>query len=327
MIGAVDEARPALPVARSCAALRVPRATYYRHHRPTEPRRHRRQQRALSAGERQIVLGLLNEPRFADLAPAQVHAVLLDEGCYHCSERTMYRILAANHAVRERRNQLRHPAYAKPHLVAKAPNQLWSWDITKLLGPRKWSYFYLYVVIDVYSRYVVGWMVAHRELASLAQRLLADCIRKQGVQRDQLTIHADRGTSMMSKPVALLLADLGVTKSHSRPKTSNDNPYSEAQFKTMKYRPNFPDRFGAIEHARAHCADFFAWYHHDHHHAGLGLLTPHDVHHGLGAARLAQRAATLAEAFNRNPERFPRGMPHPQPLPTEVWINKPGFLQ
>jgi putative transposase len=327
MIGAVEASRSTLPVLASCAALRVPRATYYRRQRPARVHCRRAQHRALSAVERQEVLDLLHEPRFVDLAPAQVHAVLLDEDRYLCSERTMYRVLAANTEVRERRNQLRHPLYAKPHLVANGPNQLWSWDITKLLGPCKWSYFYLYVVIDVYSRYVVGWMVAHRELASLAQRLLADCVRSQAVQRDKLTIHADRGSSMMSKPVALLLADLGVTKSHSRPKTSNDNPFSEAQFKTLKYRPNFPDRFGAIQHARAHCADFFAWYHHDHHHAGLGLLTPHDVHHGLGAARLAQRAATLAEAFNRNPERFPRGMPHPQPLPTEVWINKPGFLQ
>ena len=189
------------------------------------------------------------------------------------------------------------------------------------------AYFYLYVVINVFSRYVVGWMVAHRELASLAQRLLGDCYRKQGVKPDELTIHADRGTSMMSKPVALLLADLGVTKTHSRPKTSNDNPFSEAHFKTLKYRPNFPDRFGAIEHARAHCADFFAWYHLEHHHAGLGLLTPHDVHHGLASSRIKLRTSTLAKAFSEHPERFPNGQPIPQPLPTEVWINKPGFLQ
>jgi putative transposase len=327
MIGAVEASRSTLPVLASCAALRVPRATYYRRQRPARVHCRRAQHRALSAVERQEVLDLLHEPRFVDLAPAQVHAVLLDEDRYLCSERTMYRVLAANTEVRERRNQLRHPLYAKPHLVANGPNQLWSWDITKLLGPCKWSYFYLYVVIDVYSRYVVGWMVAHRELASLAQRLLADCVRSQAVQRDKLTIHADRGSSMMSKPVALLLADLGVTKSHSRPKTSNDNPFSEAQFKTLKYRPNFPDRFGAIQHARAHCADFFAWYHHDHHHAALGLLTPHDVHHGLGPARLERRAATLVNAYAQHPERFPRGQPAPQPLPTEVWINKPGFLQ
>lgn len=265
----------------------------------------------------------MNEPRFADLAPAQVYAMLLDEGRYVCSERSMYRLLAANKQVRERRNQLRHPHYPKPELVATRPNQLWSWDITKLLGPQKWSYFYLYVVIDVYSRYVVGWMVAHRELSSLAKRLLSHCCTEQRVDRDTLTIHADRGTSMMSKPVALLLSDLGVTKSHSRPKTSNDNPYSEAHFKTLKYRPDFPNRFGSIEHARAHCSDFFAWYNDLHHHAGIGLLTPRDVHYGQAKARIEQRTTTLAEAYRSHPERFPNGRPAPPTLPAEVWINKP----
>jgi len=327
MIAAIDDGRPALPIARACAAINVPRATYYRSKVPVAASVERRQHRALSSRERQDVLDVLHEPRFIDLAPAQVHAMLLDDDRYLCSERTMYRILAANREVRERRDQLRHPAYTKPHIVATRPNELWSWDITKLLGPRKWSYFYLYVVIDVFSRYIVGWMVAHRELSSLAQRLLGDCYRRERVKPDELTIHADRGTSMMSKPVALLLADLGVTKTHSRPKTSNDNPFSEAHFKTLKYRPNFPDRFGAIEHARAHCSDFFAWYHFEHHHAGLGLLTPHDVHHGLAGARIEHRTATLAKAFTEHPERFPRGKPIPQALPTEVWINKPGFLQ
>ena len=327
MIAAVHEVVPSMAITAACNALRVPRATYYRQKKPKPIPIPRRQHRALSALERQTVLELLHEPRFADLAPAQVYATLLDEGQHHCSERTMYRILEANREARERRNQLRHPIYSKPHVVANGPNELWTWDITKLLGPRKWTYFYLYVVLDVFSRYVVGWMVAHRELSSLAQRLLADCYRRQCIQPGQLTVHADRGTSMMSKPVALLLADLGVTKSHSRPKVSNDNPFSEAQFKTLKYRPNFPTTFGSIEDARAHCIDFFAWYNDEHHHAGIGLLTPSDVHHGLVEQRLAQRAAALLAAFERHPERFARGKPSPLQPPYEVWINKPGFLQ
>jgi putative transposase len=327
MIAAVNDAAPSIPIAAACGVLRVPRATFYRSKQPRPTFRRTEQSRALSALEQRTVLNVLHEPRFVDLAPAQVFATLLDEGRYHCSERTMYRILASHREVRERRDQLRHPVYAKPHVVAKRPNELWSWDITKLLGPHKWTYFYLYVVMDVFSRYVVGWMIAHRELAVLAQRLLADCCRRQGVRPDQLTIHADRGTSMMSKPVALLLADLGVVKSHSRPKVSNDNPFSEAHFKTMKYRPNFPARFGSIEHARAHSADFFAWYNDEHHHAGIGLLTPSDVHNGRIDERLAQRTVALQAAFDRHPERFPNGRPLPPQPPHEVWINKPGFLQ
>jgi putative transposase len=252
-----------------------------------------------------------------------VYATLLDEGRYLCSERTMYRVLAENAEVRERRDQLRHPKYKAPELLATAPNQLWSWDITKLLGPQKWTYFHLYVVLDVFSRYVVGWMLAHRESATLAERLIRETCERQGIQRGQLTVHADRGTSMKSKPVALMLADLGVTKSHSRPHVSNDNPFSESQFKTMKYRPDFPDRFGCIEHGRAHCTDFFRWYNTEHRHGGLGLLTPHDVHHGLAAARLQARDTVLAAAFAARPERFPAGAPSAGAVPTEVWINKP----
>ena len=269
------------------------------------------------------MLDVLHEPRFADLAPAEVYATLLDEGRYLCSERTMYRVLAENAEVRERRDQLRHPAYQAPELLATAPNQLWSWDITKLLGPAKWTYFYLYVILDVFSRYVVGWMVAHRESAALAEQLIARDLRTPGHRPGQLTIHADRGTSMTSKPVALLLADLGVTKTHSRPHVSNDNPFSESQFKTMKYRPDFPDRFGSIEDARAHCGDFFAWYNNEHRHGGLGLLTPHDVHYGLAGARLEARDAVLAAAFAAHPERFPAGAPSAGTVPDEVWINKP----
>ena len=309
----------------TCAALHVCRATFYRRRRPPAfgPVRRARSRRALSPEERAIALAVLHEDRFADLAPAQVYASLLDEGRYLCSERTMYRVLAASHEVRERRAQLMHPRYAAPELLATRPNQLWSWDITKLKGPATWSYFYLYVIIDVFSRYVVGWMVAPRESATLAERLIGETCERQDIQRDQLTIHADRGSSMRSKLVAQLLADLGVTKTHSRPHVSNDNPFSEAGFKTLKYRPDFPERFGCIEDARAYCVDFFDWYNRDHYHSGLGLQTPADVHHGRAQQRVAQRATVLAVAHAAHPERFVSGPPRPQPLPTEVWINKP----
>jgi putative transposase len=235
----------------------------------------------------------------------------------------MYRILAKHAEVRERRNQLRHPAYHKPELLATGPNQVWSWDITKLRGPSKGVYYYLYVMIDIYSRYVVGWLIADIEAAELAEQLIAETCAKQGVQRARLTIHADNGSPMIAKTVAILLADLGVAKSHSRPHVSNDNPYSEAQFKTLKYCPAFPDRFGSLEHARSFGGDFFPWYNTEHHHVGIGLFTPHDVHYGLAAAKWERRAAVLAEAFARHPERFPRGRPRPLALPTAVWINPP----
>jgi putative transposase len=320
---AITDVGPRLGFAAACAALGFPKATYYRRIKPPRPRAKRASHRALGADEKRGVLDVLNEPRFSDLAPAEVYATLLDEGQYLCSERTMYRVLAENAEIRERRDQLRHPKYTAPELLATGPNQLWSWDITKLLGPRKWTYFHLYVILDVYSRYVVGWMLAPRETATLAERLIRETCERQSIQRDQLTIHADRGTSMRSKPVALMLADLGVTKSHSRPHVSNDNPFSESQFKTMKYRPDFPERFGAIEHGRAHCVDFFGWYNNEHRHGGLGLLTPHDVHHGFAGARLGARNAVLAAAFAARPERFPAGAPSAGAVPTEVWINKP----
>ncbi len=269
------------------------------------------------------MLAQLHSPRFADLAPSEVYATLLDEGTYLCSERSMYRILAAHHEVRERRDQLRHPDYKQPELLATAPNQVWSWDITKLLGPRKWVYFHLYVILDIFSRYVVGWMVADRESAALAKKLILETCRRQRIVRGTLTLHADRGASMRSKPVALLLSDLGVTKTHSRPHVSNDNPFSEAQFKTLKYRPHFPERFGSIQDARANSAVFFPWYNTDHHHSGLALLTPHEVHHGLGSQRIAARAVVLSAAFRANPERFVSGHPTPQPSPAAVWINPP----
>ena len=319
---------PRVRIRPMCAALHVSPTTYYRHQQPVMvgPRVRRHGPRALTGPEHATVLALLHAPRFVDLAPAEVYATLLDEGTYHCSERTMYRVLAAHGEGRERRTQRRGPLYAAPELLATAPNQLWSWDITRLKGPTTWTYSYCYVILDVFSRYVVGWMVAPRESAELATRLIATSCARQGIPRDQLTVHADRGSSMISKPVALLLADLGVTKTHSRPSVSNDNPYSEAQFKTMKYRPDFPERFGSLEHARIHCVDFFRWYNTEHRHTGLGLHTPHDVHHGLAEAKRAQRAGVLTAAYTARPERFVRRAPTPALLPVAAWINPPPLL-
>jgi len=312
-------------VAPACDALSVSRATFYRRQQPEapeEPRTPRKSHRALSEDERTQVIETLNSERFRDLAPTEVYSTLLDEGTYLCSSRTMYRILDANQQVRERRNQLRHPEYAKPELLATGPNQLWSWDITKLKGPEKWTYYYLYVILDVFSRYVVGWMVAECESAALAKRLIAETIGKQQLDPEQLTLHADRGTSMRSKLVAQLLADLGVTKTHSRPQVSNDNPFSESQFKTLKYRPGFPKRFGAQEDARTFCARFFRWYNHDHHHHGIALLTPFHVHYGNAQAALEARQHVLDAAYEGHPERFPRRPTVPN-LPKQVWINPP----
>ena len=235
----------------------------------------------------------------------------------------MYRVLAVNAEVRERRNQLRHPAYRKPELLATGPNQVWSWDITKLLGPVKWTYYYLYVVLDIFSRYVVGWLLARQEASALAKVLIAESCERQRIAPDQLTIHADRGPAMTSQPVALLLATLGVVPSHSRPHVSDDNPFSEAQFKTLKYRPDFPARFGAYEDAETFCQRFFPWYNTEHRHSALGLMTPHDIHYGLAEAKWQQRAEVLRAAYAAHPERFPRGVPVPPPLPTVAWINKP----
>ena len=316
---------PRLGVSSTCAALGVSAASYYRHLHPEPDREVVRPSpaRTLPLAERTAVLELLRAPRFVDLAPAEVYARLLDEQRYLCSERTMYRILEEHQEVRERRDQLRHPHYAAPELLATGPNELWSWDITKLGGPAKWTYFYLYVILDVFSRSVVGWMVAHRESAGLAEKLIRETCTRQGIAPGQLTLHADRGSSMTSKAVALLLSDLGVTKSHSRPHVSNDNPFSEAQFKTLKYRPEFPDRFGSIEDARAFCQAFFTWYNTAHRHSGIGMLTPDDVHCGRAARRLAARAEVLAIAYAAHPERFVRGLPQPDAPPTAVWINPP----
>jgi putative transposase len=277
----------------------------------------------LEAAERQALLDVLHSERFVDQAPAEVYATLLDAGSYLASISTMYRVLRAAGEVAERRRQAAHPPTVKPELVADAPNRVWSWDITKLAGPAKWTYYYLYVILDIYSRYAVGWMVAERESAALAERLLAATITKQHISRDQLAIHADRGSSMASKQVAQLLADLGVTKSHSRPHVSNDNPYSESQFKTLKYRPTFPDRFGSIQDARAFCQQFFGWYNLAHHHSGIGLLTPADVHYGRAEQVQAARAEVLTAAYAAHPQRFVRKPPEPPALPAVAWINQP----
>ena len=313
-------------VQAACSALGLPRSTYYRHRwpRPRSVRQRPRPPLALAEEERQAVLEVLHAPAFVDRSPHQIWAVLLDEAQQHlCSVRTMYRILEAEGELRERRNQLRHPVYQKPELVATAPNQVWTWDLTQLKGPVKWTYYYLYVILDLYSRYVVGWMVARREASSLAKRLIRETLAKQGIERDELTLHADRGSSPAAKSVALLLADLGVRKSHSRPHTSNDNPFSEAQFKTLKYHGSFPDHFGSLEDSRAFCRSFLDWYNTDHRHSSLALLTPADVHYGRAEQILEQRAAVLRIAFEANPERFKGRVPSPGVLPEAVWINPP----
>jgi putative transposase len=323
----VEQLTPIVGTRPACRALGAAPATIYRRRRPPAPRAARPRApspRALSGAERDAVLAELHSARFADCAPAQVWATLLDEGRYLASERTMYRLLAAEHgAVRERRDQLEHPAYARPELLAERPNEVYSWDITKLKGPAKWTQFYLYVILDLYSRYAVGWTVQHRESAALAKALIAQVCEQQQIGRDQLTVHADRGSSMRSKPVAFLLADLGVLKTHNRPYTSTDNPYSEAQFKTLKYRPGFPARFESIEHARAFCRDFFAWYNNEHRHSGIGLMTPAAVHHGHAEQLHTDRAHVLNAAYAATPERFVRHPPRPPALPAAAWINKP----
>jgi putative transposase len=310
----------------ACAALQVPRASFYRFHtekvepdhdRPTPPL-------SLNPEEKSTVLDILHSERFCDKTPYQIYAALLDEGKYFCSISTMYRLLTAEHGnVKERRRQVNRPAYSKPELLANGPNQVWSWDITKLKSHIKWTYFYLYVIIDIFSRYVVGWMVAHKEQDALAKRFIQQSCMKQDIKPGQLTIHADRGSSMKSKTVANLLVDLGVIKTHSRPHVSNDNPFSEAQFKTLKYCPEFPANFGSIQDARAFCRRFFDWYNNEHHHTGIALMTPQQVHYGLAEQIYSDRCETLASAFSQNPLRFKNIMPTPEKPPEAVWINKP----
>lgn len=313
-------------VVAACEAVQVPRSTFYRRRRP-KPRPvagvgRRRSHRGLTDDENRALLAIMTSERFVDVAPAEIHATLLDEGRCLGSVSTMYRLLRKHAGVRERRNQLRHPSYAAPELMATGPNQLWSWDITKLKGPEKWNYYHLYVILDVFSRYVVGWLVANAECSKLAKQLLAEAIGKQELDPTQLTVHADRGTSMKSKRVAHLLADLGVTKTHSRPYTSNDNPFSESQFKTLKYRPDFPDRFGSQSDALAFSRRFFPWYNQQHRHHGIAMLTPAQVHHGLANQILDARQRVLDRAFDERPERFKR-RPVVRRLSDAVWINPP----
>jgi putative transposase len=318
-------------IAIACEALGLSRATFHRRKaaaaRPPAIARPRpAPARALARAERQSIIELLRQPDFVDLAPAEIYATLLDQGTYLCSIRTMYRILHEHQEVRERRRLLRHPHYQKPELLAEAPNRVWSWDITKLMGPQKWTYFYLYVIIDIFSRRVVGWHVADTESAALFKPLFLDAVAKHAVPPGQLTLHADRGPSMKAKATALMLADLGVTKSHSRPYTSNDNPFSESHFKTMKYQPQFPKRFGCIQDAKAFCRAFFDWYNRNHHHLGIGLMTPDQVHYGQTDDVHAARQKTLNTAFRSNPERFVNKSPIPPEKPVAVWINPPTRL-
>jgi len=329
MISLAEQLSPHTGKKAACEALQVSRATFYRHHtwkgqpadnstkRPAPPL-------ALSSGERQAVIDVLHSDQFCDDAPHQVYAKLLDAGRYLCSVRTMYRILETEHgSVKERRKHVQRPQYVKPELLATEANQVWSWDITKLKGPVKWTYFYLYVIMDIFSRYVVGWMIAHREQAALAKRLINDSCAKQQIQAEQLTLHADRGSSMKSKVVAHLLSDLGVTKTHSRPHASSDNPYSEAQFKTLKYCPQFPQRFGSIQDARVFCQYFFNWYNKEHRHSGIALMTPEQVHYGIDQQIFQHRSDVLVAAFEKNPNRFKGRQPVPKSLPTAAWINRP----
>lgn len=314
----------------ACAALNLNRAQFYREQArrdapAVEAAERLRSPLSLSKAETQAVLAVLHCERFLDKSPYQVYATLLDEGTYLCSVRTMYRILERHGEVRERRNQRRHPPYSKPELLASGANQVWSWDITKLKGAQKGTYFYLYVIIDIFSRYVVGWMVAHRESTDLATRLIDQTCERQAIAPAQLTIHADRGSSMTSKGVEQLLVDLGVTKTHSRPHVSNDNPYSEAQFKTLKYCPQFPTQFGCLQDARVFCRAFFPWYNHEHYHSGIALMTPFAVHSGQAEQILDRRNQVLQAAFEQNPTRFKGKLPSAQPLPEAAWINPPAL--
>jgi len=328
LIDAAENLAKHVGVAPACQSIGLARSSLYyqrvRNREPVEePKPRPRPARALDDQERQKVLDVLHSERFVDKAPAEVWAALIDEGVYLCSERTMYRILAQAKEVKERRNQLRHPAYSKPELLAEAPNQVWSWDISKLKGPVKWVYLYLYVILDIFSRYVVGWLVAPRESAVLAQRLIEQTCKKQEIDPGQLVLHADRGSPMIAKTTAQLLATLGVGKSHSRPHVSDDNPYSESQFKTLKYCPDFPERFGSLQDAVAFCRKFFNWYNNEHYHSGIGLMTPEMVHYGLTDEVAEHRGKVLTAAFEAHPERFVRGVPSPPAVPTAAWINPP----
>jgi len=325
----IREESAEIGVSKACKSLEIARSSYYYHFRKYRKKRLEKSPKkpapswSLSSSEREQALEVLHSDEYIDSAPHQIYARLLDKGIYLCSISTMYRLLRKNDEVRERRNQRRHQEYWKPELLAEAPNQVWSWDITKLKGPAKWTYYYLYVILDIFSRYIVGWMVAYQESARLAEKLISDTCLKQGIEKEQLTIHADRGSSMKSNSVGQLLSDLGIIKTHSRPHVSNDNPYSESQFKTMKYCPAFPARFGSMADSRDFCREFFPWYNQEHRHTGIGLLTPEMVHYGKAEEVIAKRNEVLLEAFLRHPERFKGKVPEAPKLPEKVWINRP----
>ena len=324
MITTTEQLAQTVGLITACAVLNIPRSSVYRARQPKPTARARLEPtRALSIAERTQVHQTLNSERFADQAPREIYATLLDEGTYLCSPSTMYRVLVEHAEVRERRDQLRHPAYTKPELLATRPNQVWSWDITRVLGPAKWTYYYLYVMVDIFSRYVVGWLIADRESGALAELLITQACARQQIPRDQLTIHADNGGPMIAKPVSLLMSDLGVSPSHSRPHVSNDNPFSEAQFKTMKYQPDYPARFGSLIDARTWFQKFFPWYNTAHHHSGIGFMTPAAIHDGDAARLFSDRQHILSAAYAAHPERFVKGQPFPPALPIAVWINPP----
>jgi putative transposase len=324
-VSAVLEQRGRVAVQPLCRALGVSRATVARRQRPTVAKApvSRARPRALEPQEKERVVETLCSERFVDRSPAEVVHTLLDEGEYLCSERTMYRVLAERQAVKERRAQRTHPKHARPELVATAPNEVWSWDITKLRMTAKWSYLYLYVLLDLFSRYVVGWMIARTESAALAKLLIAESVTKHGVEPGTLVLHSDRGAPMISKTLSQLLADLDVARSFNRPHTSNDNPFSESHFRTVKYHSTYPGRFAALEEGLAWGRSFFPWYNHEHKHSGIAFLTPADVHYGRAEARLAQRHTVLQAAYAEHPERFPHGLPRPQVLPAATYINPP----
>jgi len=324
MISRAANLAATIGVARACELMGVPRSSFYRAQQPKPEAGPRPSPpRALTPVERDEVRQLLNSERFVDQAPRQVYATLLDDEIYLCHWRTMYRILAAHQEVKERRNQRKHPPATKPQLEATGPKQLWSWDITKLKGPAKWQHYYLYVILDVYSRFVVGWLLADVESAELAEILITTTCQRQGIQPEQLGLHSDRGPAMRSKTIAQLLIDLEVAQTFARPYTPNDNAYSEAQFKTFKYRPGFPEQFSSLAEARAWVQAFVQWYNYQHYHSALGLLTPAMVHHGQAQQVQTQRQQVLAVAYQAHPERFVAGQPSVAELPASVWINRP----
>lgn len=327
MLAAVKELSPHLSIRRACELVGYSRATWHRRQRPASKKKPRCFKRAnslkLTPSERASFLAIAQSPEYIDRSPPQIFFSLLDVGCYICSVRTMFRLLAEEGQLRDRRNQLMRPRYQRPELLATGPNQLWSWDITKLRGPQKGTYYHLYVVIDVYSRYVVGWLIASRESEDLAASLLHETYAKQRIEAGELTVHADRGASMTSKTVVDLLEKLEVSRTHSRPGVSDDNPYSESQFKTAKYHPSYPDRFGSVEDARAWARQLFRWYNYEHYHSGICWLTPSTVHYGCGPSVLARRHQTMQSFYEASPQRFIRGAPRLYTLPTEVWINRP----